>query len=117
MPPASAPVHSSTVASNRVGTLQGKNRIAFEREPSRAVCLSAGAIGFTMVFLGFVAGLAIDGTLAVAIGRGIGTPILPVVIAAVIGWGDERRARIAFIVVGVIFIPLLLLQVLGALAV
>lgn len=70
-----------------------------------------------MVFLGFVAGLAIDGTLAVAIGRGIGTPILPVVIAAVIGWGDERRARIAFIVVGVIFIPLLLLQVLGALAV
>ncbi len=105
------------VRQSRLASKVGSNRIAIHAAPSRAVCLTAGAVGLTMVFLGFVAGLIRDGSLITAIGQGVFTPVLPTALAALIGWGNEHRARIAFSLIGAAVIPVVLLQILGSLAV
>ncbi len=38
------------------------------------------------------------------VGATVGSVVVPAIVAALIGWGNERRARIAFLVVSLLFI-------------
>ena len=58
-----------------------------------------------LAVLGFLAGLN-SGTTAGALGRAFGTALQPVIPAAIIGWGNERRARIVYLVVAAIVVVL-----------
>lgn len=77
-------------------------------EPSerslRGMNVVAGLLALLLAGFTFARGLADGGSPAYAIGRALGSLMLPVIIGAVVGWGNERRARIAFICAATLFL-------------
>lgn len=79
------------------------------REVTRNLTIVVVGAAITLAVLGFLVGLN-SGTTAGALGRGFGTALQPVIPAAIIGWGNERRARIAYLVVAAIVFVLNLIS-------
>ena len=70
----------------------------------RGINVVAGLVALLLVGFTLARGLAAGGSTAYAIGRALGSLGLPVIIGAVVGWGNERRARIAFICAASLFL-------------
>ena len=64
----------------------------------KALTIAVVVTAVTLAVLGFFVGLG-AGSTAAALGRGLGTALQPVIPAAIIGWGNERRARIGYLAV------------------
>lgn len=73
--------------------------VASSEDDLRGVTVVAAMVGAALVGFRVLGAILTGQSAAHTLGAAVGTLVLPVVLAALIGWGNDRRARIAFIVI------------------
>ncbi len=75
----------------------------------RGLNIVATIAAVALMLQGFLLGL-LSGSGAFAIGSAVGSLFIPVIVGAIVGWGNDRRARITFVCVAAVFFLLRLGQ-------